>query len=440
MPDVAAPFAGSSDKKKNQKDIAMTIETTILEMAKDARSAAAQMAACDTNTKNRVLAVIAEQLTANASEIMAENAKDVARAREMGLTAAMIDRLTITDKTIASMVTGLKEVIGLPDPVGTMSASQIRPNGLEVARMRIPLGVIGIIYESRPNVTIDAAGLCLKAGNAVILRGGSEALASNQALARTISSGLSAAGLPEKAVQVVPMRDRAAVTELLKQEEFVDLIIPRGGEGLIRFVVENSKIPVLKHYKGVCHVYVDRDADLDMATEISFNAKVQRPGVCNAAETLLVHEAVAAEFLPRAAEKFKTAGVELRGCEKTVKILSHITPATAADWPEEYLDLILAVKVVDSMAGAMAHMAAYSSNHTEAIVTKDYQRARKFVRQVDSSVVLVNASTRFNDGGELGLGAEIGISTSKLHAFGPMGIEELTTRKFVVFGEGQVRN
>ena len=417
----------------------MTIDITILEMAKEARKASLELGKCSTNLKNQVLEIIAKKLEEHAEEIMAENAKDLERAKEMGLTDAMIDRLTISDKTISSMIQGLKEVMGLEDPVGTLSQSWIRPNGLEVSRMRIPLGVIGIIYESRPNVTIDAAGLCLKAGNAVILRGGSEALASNQALAKIIGMGLIAAGLSDKAVQVVPIRDRSAVNELLKQEAYIDLIIPRGGESLIRFVVENSKIPVLKHYKGVCHVYVDKDADLDMAMDISFNAKVQRPGVCNALETLLVHEAMAETFLPQMAEKFLAANVELRGCEKTLKILPAVTPATEADWPEEYLDLILAVKVVSSMDEAMAHMAAYSSNHTEAIVTQDYERARKFVRQVDSSVVLVNASTRFNDGGELGLGAEIGISTSKLHAFGPMGVEELTTQKFVVFGNGQIR-
>ena len=418
----------------------MTIEATILEMAKDARAASVEMGKCSTNLKNQVLAAIARKLEEHAADIKAENAKDLERAKEMGLTDAMIDRLTISDQTIGSMVQGLNDVIKLEDPVGTLSHSWIRPNGLEVSRMRIPLGVIGIIYESRPNVTIDAAGLCLKAGNVVILRGGSEALASNQALAKIIGMALTEVGLPDKAVQVVPIRDRSAVNELLKQEAYIDLIIPRGGEGLIRFVVEHSKIPVLKHYKGVCHVYVDKDADLQMAMDISFNAKVQRPGVCNALETLLVHEAVAKTFLPKMAENFKTANVELRGCENTLKILPNITPATDADWPEEYLDLILAIKVVSSMDEAMAHMATYSSNHTEAIVTTDYERARQFVRQVDSSVVLVNASTRFNDGGELGLGAEIGISTSKLHAFGPMGVEELTTQKFVVFGNGQIRN
>jgi glutamate-5-semialdehyde dehydrogenase len=320
-----------------------------------------------------------------------------------------------------------------------MSPTWIRPNGLQIARMRIPLGVIGIIYESRPNVTVDAAGLCLKAGNAVILRGGSEAFHSNQALAAIIDRALFNAGMPEKSVQVVPVRDREAVLMLLNQEEYIDLIIPRGGEGLIRFVVENSKIPVLKHYKGVCHVYVDADADLDMAQDIAFNAKVQRPGVCNALETLLVHQSTAESFLPAMAKRYTGAGVELRGCAGTCRILPDIKKAQESDWSAEYLDLILAVKVVADMDEAIAHMARYSSNHTEAIVTRDYERARRFVREVDSSVVLVNASTRFNDGGQLGLGAEIGISTSKLHAFGPMGVEELTTTKFVVMGDGQIR-
>jgi glutamate-5-semialdehyde dehydrogenase len=305
--------------------------------------------------------------------------------------------------------------------------------------MRIPLGVIGIIYESRPNVTVDAAALCLKAGNAVILRGGSEALASNRALAEVIGRALAQAGLPQAAVQVVPVADRAAVTALLQQEEEVDLIIPRGGEELIRFVVAHSRIPVLKHYKGVCHVYVDEGADLGMAEAVCFNAKVQRPGVCNAMETLLVHRAEADRFLPAMAARFAAAGVELRGCPETLKHVPGAVPARETDWPAEYLDLILAVRVVGSMEEAIEHIAAHGSSHTEAIVTRDYERAQRFVREVDSSVVLVNASTRFNDGGQLGLGAEIGISTSKLHAFGPMGLEELTTTKFVVYGNGQVR-
>jgi glutamate-5-semialdehyde dehydrogenase len=305
--------------------------------------------------------------------------------------------------------------------------------------MRIPLGVIGIIYESRPNVTVDAASLCLKSGNAVILRGGSEALHSNLILSKIIQEALQEAQLPEAAAQVVPVRDRSAVNVLLEQEALIDLIIPRGGEGLIRFVVEHSRIPVLKHYKGVCHVYVDKGADLDMAETICLNAKVQRPGVCNAMETLLVHSDIAETFLPRMANRFKDAHVELRGCPATCRILPGIQQAEESDWPAEYLDLVLAVRVVQDMDEAMEHIGRYGSNHTEAIVTSDYLRAHRFLREVDSSVVLVNASTRFNDGGQLGLGAEIGISTSKLHAFGPMGLEELTGTKFIVFGNGQIR-
>ncbi len=417
----------------------MTTESTIKDMAKAARAASNKLVRVSTDQKNEALLSIAAGLEKESAFIKAENQKDLARAEEMGLSSAMMDRLAIKDATITSMVVGLNEVVGLKDPVATMGPTWIRPNGLQIARMRIPLGVIGIIYESRPNVTVDAAGLCLKAGNAVVLRGGSEAFHSNQALAAIIDRALEKAGMPEKSVQVVPVRDREAVLMLLKQEEFMDLIIPRGGEGLIRFVVENSKIPVLKHYKGVCHVYVDADADLDMAQEISFNSKVQRPGVCNAMETLLVHQAAAESFLPAMAKRFIGAGVELRGCAETCRILADVKKAQESDWSTEYLDLILAVKVVENMDEAISHMATYSSNHTEAIVTRDYKRARRFVREVDSSVVLVNASTRFNDGGQLGLGAEIGISTSKLHAFGPMGVEELTTTKFVVMGDGQIR-
>jgi glutamate-5-semialdehyde dehydrogenase len=417
----------------------MSIESTIMEMAKEARAASMEIARCPSNKKNEVLLKIADKIEAQATYIQQENQKDLAMAKEMGLSDAMMDRLTVTDATVTSMANGLREVSQLDDPVGSKSKSWLRPNGLEVSRMRIPLGVIGIIYESRPNVTIDAAGLCLKAGNAVILRGGSEALHSNQALAGIISRALSEAGLPAKAVQVVPIRDREAVKVLLNQEKFIDLIIPRGGEGLIRFVVENSTIPVLKHYKGVCHVYIDDGANLEMAQNICFNAKVQRPGVCNSMETMLVHRSISHEFLPQMAKRFVKAGVEIRGCAETCRILPDARKADPADWPEEYLDLVLAVKIVKDMDQAISHIARYGSSHTEAIVTGDYKRARRFVRDVDSSVVLVNASTRFNDGGELGLGAEIGISTSKLHAFGPMGAEELTTTKFVVFGDGQIR-
>lgn len=417
----------------------MSVETVIKEMARAARSASSVIAGCSTNRKNEVLLNIADELENQESHIKEENQKDLVSAKAAGLSDAMIDRLTATDETIMSMSGGLKEVVRLNDPVGAVSKSWIRPNGLEVSRVRIPLGVIGIIYESRPNVTIDAAGLCLKAGNAVILRGGSEALNSNKALAGIIGNALDRSGLPPETVQVVPVRDRAAVKALLSQEEFIDLIIPRGGEGLIRFVVENSSIPVLKHYKGVCHVYVDDGADLSMAQDICFNAKVQRPGVCNAMETMLVHEKVAQDFLPKMALQLFEAGVEIRGCPRTCRMLPDAKKAGEEDWPAEYLDLILAVKVVENMDEAILHITKYGSSHTEAIITQNYERARRFVRDVDASVVMVNASTRFNDGGELGLGAEIGISTSKLHAFGPMGVEELTTTKFAVFGDGQIR-
>jgi glutamate-5-semialdehyde dehydrogenase len=417
----------------------MTIESTITTIAKAAREASVRLgrAACD--RKNAALLAIAAGLEKGAEWIQAENRKDLLRAEENGLSAAMIDRLTVKDETISSMINGLQEIAGLSDPVGTMGPAGIRPNGLQVARMRIPLGVIGIIYESRPNVTVDAAGLCLKAGNAVVLRGGSEAFHSNQALAQIISQAIGASGLPQNSVQVVPLREREAVLALLGQEELIDLIIPRGGEGLIRFVAENSKIPVLKHYKGVCHVYVDDEADLEMAQKIGLNAKIQRPGVCNAMETLLVHRAVAEDFLPRMCGALAEAGVEIRGCGETCRIFPDAKRAEESDWKAEYLDLILAIKVVDDLDAAIDHVATYSSQHTEAIVTRNYDRARRFVREVDSSVVLVNASTRFNDGGQLGMGAEIGISTTKLHAFGPMGLEELTTTKFVVHGSGQIR-
>ena len=417
----------------------MDIEKTIGQMARDAKSAAGTVSRSTTDQKNLALLTMADLLEQQAQSIFMENRKDLERAQAAGLSTAMVDRLAVSEKTIASMAGGLREVAAYTDPVGTMGPTRIRPNGLRVAKMRIPLGVIGIIYESRPNVTIDAAGLCLKSGNAVILRGGSEALHSNRALAGIIGQALKSAGLPAQAAQVVPTEDRAAVNALLAQEEFVDLIIPRGGEGLIRFVVEHSKIPVLKHYKGVCHVFVDESADLEMAMDIAFNAKVQRPGVCNAMETLLVHRQVARDFLPAMARRFAEAGVELRGCPDACAILPEATPAVEADWPAEYLNLTLAVKVVEGIDTAMEHIGQYGSSHTEAIVTSHYGRAQRFQREVDASVVLVNASTRFNDGGQLGLGAEMGISTSKLHAFGPMGLEELTTQKFVVTGEGQIR-
>ncbi len=417
----------------------MSVESIIIQMATDAKSASRQIAKCSSNKKNEVLLKLADKIKQQAQYLKNENQKDLLWAKEKKLSDAMIDRLKITDATIESMADGLKDVVRQDDPVGAICKTTIRPNGLEVSRMRIPLGVIGIIYESRPNVTIDAACLCIKSGNAVILRGGSEAFNSNQALASLVKDTLVEAGLPASTVQVVPIREREAVNILLRQDELIDLIIPRGGEGLIRFVAENSKIPVLKHYKGVCHIYVDADADIDMAKTICFNAKVQRPGVCNAMEAMLVNQAIAGDFLPEMAKLFQDAGVEIRGCPQTCNILAEAKAAQESDWGHEYLDLVVAVRIVDGMDQAMEHIAQYGSSHTEAIITTDYANARRFLREVDSSVVLVNASTRFNDGGQLGLGAEMGISTSKLHAFGPMGLEELTTTKFVVFGDGQIR-
>ncbi len=418
----------------------MDVSALIQEMGKKGKAAAKLMAGAGTDKKNKALTIMADLLQQKREFIQSENEKDVSAARESGMSRAKIDRLTLTDKVIDEMAAGLREVSQLPDPVGEVTRMWTRPNGLRVGKMRIPLGVIGIIYESRPNVTVDAAGLCIKAGNAVILRGGSEAIHSNTCLSGVLQEALSEVGLPGDAVQVVPTTDREAVLELLKLEDYVDLIIPRGGEGLIRFVVEHARMPVLKHYKGVCHIYIDEAAEYDMAEKICLNAKVQRPGVCNAMETLLIHEKVAREMLPRLAESFRKEGVELRGCEKSREIVPEMKEATEDDWYEEYLDLILAVKVVDSMEDAISHIARYSSDHTEAIITTDYRRAHRFLSEVQSSVVLVNASTRFNDGFQLGLGAEIGISTSKLHAFGPMGVEELTGSKFIVFGDGQIRS
>jgi len=417
----------------------VNVKELMLNLTTEARTAARQVATLDTAVKNKALITMAESLLDQGSSIQSENKKDVELAREKGLSKAMIDRLTLSDQVLESMAKGLKDIAALPDPVGEVTGMWKRPNGLQVGRIRIPLGVIGFIYESRPNVTVDAAGLCLKAGNAIILRGGSEALNSNLALAAIIDQALDDTGIPPAAVQVVPTTDRQAVKELLSLEELVDLIIPRGGEDLIRFVAENSRIPVLKHYKGVCHVFIDQTADFEMALGICLNSKVQRPGVCNSLETLLVHQDVADDFLPQAGKALEEAGVELRCCPESLKRLPGRTGAVESDWPEEYLDLILAVKIVAGLDEAMEHIAKYGSQHTEAIVTSDYNRARRFLAEVDSSVVLVNASTRFNDGGELGLGAEIGISTSKLHAFGPMGLTELTTTKFIVFGEGQIR-
>jgi len=417
----------------------MTLAETIQSMARDARQASRRMAKAEADAKSRALGAMAAIIRERRDRIQAENRKDLDAAAKAGLAGATLDRLRVTDRVLEEMAASLEEVAQLPDPVGAITRMWTRPNGLQVGRMRIPLGVICIIYESRPNVTVDAAGLCLKAGNAVILRGGSEAIHSNAVLTELLREALRKGGLPDQAVQLVATTDRLAVTELLRQEDHIDLVIPRGGESLIRFVVEHAKMPVLKHYKGVCHIFVDQDADLGMAETICMNAKVQRPGVCNAMETLLVHEKVAEVFLPRAARALTAAGVELRGCPRTLAILPGVKAATAEDWGMEFLDLILAVRVVPDMAAAVKHIETYGSQHTDAIVTSNYGRAHQFLQLVDSSVVLVNASTRFNDGYQLGLGAEIGISTSKLHAFGPMGVEELTTTKFVVYGNGQVR-
>ncbi|MBU1207522.1 MAG: glutamate-5-semialdehyde dehydrogenase [Proteobacteria bacterium] len=417
----------------------MTLKKEIQKMARRARQASHLLSNLSTSVKNSALQEMAEELIRSAPQLKKANARDLSSARKAGLSSALIDRLILTDGVIQGMADSLHEVALLPDPVGQVSKMWKRPNGLWVGKMRIPLGVIGIIYESRPNVTSDAAGLCLKAGNAVILRGGSEAIHSNLAIAAILQAVGKQHGIPAAAIQVIPTVARQAVEEMLRLENYIDLIIPRGGEELIRFVVSRSKIPVIKHYKGVCHVFVDASADLAMAESICFNAKVQRPGVCNAMETLLVHRNIARQFLPRMAEKFKTAGVELRGCPEAKRLLPSIKAARKNDWGQEFLDLILAVRVVGGLDEAIGHIIQYGSSHTDSIVTQDYSNSQRFIQEVPSSTVLVNASTRFSDGYQLGLGAEIGISTTKLHAFGPMGVEDLTTSKFIVYGSGQIR-
>lgn len=404
-----------------------------------ARTAARRMGGASTAAKNQALLAIASAIEAERDRIKLENAKDLAAGREQSLGPALLDRLALTDPRIDAMVEGLRQIASLSDPVGQVTDLHYRPSGIQVGRMRVPLGVIGIIYESRPNVTVDAAGLCLKAGNACILRGGSEAICSNQALAACIHRGLAQAGLPETAVQLVETTDRAAVSALIKLDRYVDVIIPRGGKGLIEHIAAESRIPVIKHLDGNCHVYIDDRADLDKAIAIAFNAKAQRFGVCNAMETLLVAEGIAARVLPPLAEKYREAGVELRGCAKTRAVLPDCLAATEEDWMTEYLAPILAIRVVEGLDEAIDHINRYGSGHTDAIVTEDYSRARRFLREVDSSSVMVNASTRFADGFEYGLGAEIGISTDKLHARGPVGLEGLTTQKFIVLGDGQIR-
>ncbi|HEA83731.1 MAG TPA: glutamate-5-semialdehyde dehydrogenase [Thermodesulfobacterium geofontis] len=415
------------------------LKEMVFDMAKRAKIASKDLIILSSHTKNEVLKRVAQKLREKKEELKKINEKDVNQAIIQGHTRAFIDRLTLTDKIIEGMAKGLEEVAMLPDPVGEVVKMWKRPNGLWVGKMRIPLGVIAMIYESRPNVTIDAAGLCFKSGNAVILRGGKEALNSNVALGEIFRETLKEFNISEDVVQVVPTPDRKLMEYMLELEEYIDLVIPRGGEGLIRFVTEKARMPVIKHYKGVCHVYIDEEADIKKAKEIAINAKCQRPGVCNAMETLLVHKNIAEKILPSLGEEYKKFGVELRGCPETLKYIPWAKPATEEDWYAEYLDLILAIKVVEDIDSAIEHISKYGSNHTEAIVTENYSKAMKFLKEVDASVVLVNASTRFNDGGELGLGAEIGISTTKMHAYGPMGLEELTTTKFIVFGDGQIR-
>ncbi len=411
----------------------------MLKLGGQARAAARGLGRLSSRVKDDFLVRASRALEQEREALVEANKKDLAQLKDKGVAASLIDRLTLNEAQVRDMARSAAEVASLPDPVGQISKMWRRPNGLRVGRMRIPLGVIGIIYEARPNVTVEAATLCLKSGNAVILKGGREALNTNLAIGRIFSRIGQEVGIPEAAIQVVPSPDRETVRQMLQMEQFIDLIIPRGGEELIRMVVENSRIPVVKHFKGVCHVFVDASADMKVAEEVCFNAKVQRPSVCNAMETMLVHQGIASAFLPRMAARFASAGVELRGCPLTLSLLPEIKTANEDDWYAEYLDLILAVKVVKDMDAAISHIADYGSQHTEAIITRDYANAHSFLEEVDSSVVLVNASTRFSDGFQLGLGAEVGISTSKVHAFGPMGLEELTTLKFIILGDGQIR-
>lgn len=415
----------------------MTFSMT--EMAQQANHAATQLAVLSSAQKNCALKKMADNLRANHDAIIAANKHDLVSAEEKQLSDAMIDRLTLTPMRIDAMADAIEEIIALPDPVGEMGKTITRPNGIQVGKMRIPLGVIAMIYEARPNVTADAAALCLKAGNAVILRGGREALKSSLAIAECLHIALESEGINPAAISVVPDPDRSHMNELMQQTQYVDLIIPRGGEGLIRFVSENSRVPVIQHFKGVCHLYIEAKADQAKALEILLNGKVQRPGVCNALETLLVDEQIAAEFLPQVAQAFKAKGVRVHACEKSLLFFDEADAATADDWDAEYLALEIAIRVVNNYDQAVEHIQQYSSGHTEVIITQDISTANRFVKQVNSAVVMVNASSRFSDGGELGLGAEIGISTSKLHAYGPMGVESLTTEKFVVMGDGQIR-
>lgn len=418
---------------------AIDIKTYMQSVGVNARAASRALAKASTAAKDQALTIMAQAVRRDAAKLLAANAEDVAAARASGMDEAMLDRLSLSAKGVETMAQGLEQIAQLPDPVGEISDLKYRPSGIQVGKMRVPLGVIGIIYEARPNVTADAAGLCLKAGNAAILRGGSEAIHCNQAIAACVQEGLRAAGLPETAVQVIETTDRAAVGELITMKDYVDVIVPRGGKGLIERINNEARVPVIKHLDGVCHVYIDASADLDKAVRIADNAKTQRYGTCNTMETLLLAQAVAAAVLPRLAKIYLDKGVELRGCAASQTLVAQMKPATEADWYAEYLAPILAVRVVHGLDEAIEHINQYGSQHTDAIVTEDYTRAMRFLREVDSSSVMVNASTRFADGFEYGLGAEIGISTDKLHARGPVGLEGLTTQKFIVLGSGQIR-
>ncbi len=417
----------------------MSVKQYMLQLGQQARQAGRMLSKAETSQKNQALLKIAEVIAAKSAALITENQKDLDAAKANGLDAASMDRLQLTPTRIAAMIDGLRQVAALPDPVGEITQLNYRPSGIQVGQMRVPLGVIGIIYESRPNVTIDAAALCLKAGNACILRGGSESIHSNQAIAACIVEGLAAAGLPAAAVQVVETTDRAAVGELITLKDYVDVIVPRGGKSLIERISAEATIPVIKHLDGICHVYIDGEADLEKAIAIAVNAKTHRYGVCNAMETLLVAESVAAQVLPQLAAIYRDKGVELRGCLKTCSLLADCVRATEQDWHTEYLAPILSIRIVADIDQAIAHINQYSSAHTEAIVTENYTLARRFLREVDSSSVMVNASTRFADGFEYGLGAEIGISTDKLHARGPVGLQGLTSLKYIVLGDGHIR-
>lgn len=417
----------------------MDICSQVLHAAMEAKKAARRLAILSSTAKDAALLNMARCLISSKQLIMEANEKDLRAARGKRLSSAMLDRLTLNPERVEAMATGLREIASLPDPVGEMPRMWRRPNGLQIGRVRVPIGVIGIIYESRPNVTVDAASLCLKAGNAVILRGGSEAINSNTVLAEILQKACDASGVPGSAVQLIKTTDRLAVMEMLKLDGQIDLIVPRGGPELIRTVVDNTRIPVIKHDKGLCHIYVEEDADWALARKVVLNAKVQRPGVCNAVETLLVHSNAASHFLPQVASDFKAASVEIRGCPVTREYIPDAKAATDEDWDAEYLDLIISIKVVKDMEEAIEHIERYSSGLSEAIITDSYSKAMEFLRRIDSAAVYVNASTRFTDGGEFGLGAELGISTQKLHARGPMGLEELTSYKYIVFGQGQIR-